>query len=272
MDVDASFSVPSTYISFASIAASDGWVNGDVVDVFVQQSADPTIWAVWTTRWDEANEYLLFDAEQNSQGTLNDSDAVNVTATITKNFANTYEVPELLGGMWTRQNVVDVGAGDTEVVFDIPAGYEAFQITTSGLAMTGTGAATVEFQLSKDGGTTWETGAYHSTFSELYFSSVTSSYAQNQTSLQLTNKQSTLPGSINGFVIVSALGNTSAQAMLDASFTSVAQVGGYYNVLNRMLAGTVSGGDGTGTFDAARIFASSGNSFSTGTVKSWARN
>ena len=64
LDVDSSFTVPSTYVSFSAIATEDGWSAGDVVDVFVQKASDLTTWAIWTCVWDATNEYLLFDRLQ----------------------------------------------------------------------------------------------------------------------------------------------------------------------------------------------------------------
>lgn len=68
-------------VTFSAKAIDDDWADGDRVPVSVVVDAD-NYW-VGVANWDATNSYLQLTTEEESAGTLSDSDAVTVTATIT---------------------------------------------------------------------------------------------------------------------------------------------------------------------------------------------
>lgn len=83
-DVDATFNaLNGDFRTFAEAASADSWANGDIVEIYARASAGN--WVIVSAEWDETNEYLLIDETQDSLGTLSDSDAVEVSQSITGN-------------------------------------------------------------------------------------------------------------------------------------------------------------------------------------------
>ena len=63
--------------TFYAIATSQSWATGDVLGLYIKESA--TKWAVWTATWDATNQYLVVAAVEDSVGTLTDGASVEVS-------------------------------------------------------------------------------------------------------------------------------------------------------------------------------------------------
>ena len=85
VDVDNTFTVPASRISFAVTAANtsqpDGaWATGDMTGILVKK--DESNYKLWLASWD-ANEFLYLVKEELSVGTISNTDAVTVSAVLT---------------------------------------------------------------------------------------------------------------------------------------------------------------------------------------------
>lgn len=70
------------YSTFATRATADSWADGDLVGLYIEK--DSSNHKVWLASWDATNSYLELVSEEETAGTINDSDAVDVTAVPTK--------------------------------------------------------------------------------------------------------------------------------------------------------------------------------------------
>lgn len=78
----SSGSALSNYATFSATATADSWADGDLVGIYIEKDASNH--KVWLASWDATNSYLELVSEEKTVGTINDTDAVNVTAVPTK--------------------------------------------------------------------------------------------------------------------------------------------------------------------------------------------
>ena len=83
VDVDNAEDPLAEMLTFASQATN--WATGDLVGVLIKK--DATNYKIWVGEWDDTNEYIEKFFEEESVGTISDSDAVEVTAVLTQRMA-----------------------------------------------------------------------------------------------------------------------------------------------------------------------------------------
>lgn len=72
----------SGMITFAAKVTDDSWADGDLVGLSIVK--DASNYKVWLASWDNTNSYLELVTEEETVGTINDTDAVEVTAVPTR--------------------------------------------------------------------------------------------------------------------------------------------------------------------------------------------
>lgn len=68
--------------TFAARATADSWADGDLVGIYIEK--DTSNHKVWLASWDATNSYLELVSEEDTAGTISDTDSVNVSAVPTK--------------------------------------------------------------------------------------------------------------------------------------------------------------------------------------------
>jgi hypothetical protein len=81
IDVSAG-SALENWSTFSARATSDSWEDGDLVGIYIEK--DASNWKVWLVSWDATNSYLELVSEEDTAGTISDTDAVEVTAVPTR--------------------------------------------------------------------------------------------------------------------------------------------------------------------------------------------
>lgn len=70
------------YSTFSARATADSWAEGDLVGIYIEKDASNN--KVWLASWDATNSYLELVSEEETVGTISDTDAVDVSAVPTK--------------------------------------------------------------------------------------------------------------------------------------------------------------------------------------------
>lgn len=78
----SSGSALENWSTFSARATADSWAEGDLVGIYIEKDASNH--KVWLASWDATNSYLELVSEEETAGTISDTDAVNVTAVPTK--------------------------------------------------------------------------------------------------------------------------------------------------------------------------------------------
>ena len=81
VDVDNTYTIAPGMVSFAAKATDDSWVNGDICGLLIKK--DNSNYKVWLAEWVSADEYFNVITEEESVGTISDTDDVYVTAVLT---------------------------------------------------------------------------------------------------------------------------------------------------------------------------------------------
>ena len=88
VDVTDTYTVQDRFVRFATKATDDSWADDDLVGIRIEKSA--TDYKVWKAKWDATYTTngdapaLILDTEEDSVGTIADTDSVLVTAVPTK--------------------------------------------------------------------------------------------------------------------------------------------------------------------------------------------